>query len=53
MRNSDARAGEVVAVHGIGGLEHLGVQYARRMGFETVAINRGKDKEELVVLTLD
>jgi D-arabinose 1-dehydrogenase-like Zn-dependent alcohol dehydrogenase len=47
LRNSGARAGELVAVHGIGGLGHLGVQYARRMGFETVAINRGKDKEEL------
>jgi len=47
LRNSGARAGELVAVHGIGGLGHLGVQYARRMGFETVAINRGKEKEEL------
>ena len=47
LRNSGALAGEVVAVHGIGGLGHLGVQYARRMGFNTVAINRGKDKEEL------
>jgi D-arabinose 1-dehydrogenase-like Zn-dependent alcohol dehydrogenase len=47
LRNSGARAGEVVAVHGIGGLGHLGVQYARRMGFNTVAINRGKDKEGL------
>jgi D-arabinose 1-dehydrogenase-like Zn-dependent alcohol dehydrogenase len=47
LRNSGARAGEVVAVHGIGGLGHLGVQYARRMGFNTVAINRGKDKEDL------
>ena len=47
LRNSGARAGDVVAVHGIGGLGHLGVQYARRMGFETVAINRGNDKEEL------
>ncbi len=47
LRNSGARAGDVVAVHGIGGLGHLGVQYARRMGFNTVAINRGKDKEEL------
>jgi len=47
LRNSGARAGELVAVHGIGGLGHLGVQYARRMGFNTVAINRGKDKEEL------
>jgi D-arabinose 1-dehydrogenase-like Zn-dependent alcohol dehydrogenase len=47
LRNSGARAGEVVAVHGIGGLGHLGVQYARRMGFNTVAINRGRDKEDL------
>ena len=47
LRNSGARAGEVVAVHGIGGLGHLGVQYARQMGFETVAINRGIDKEPL------
>lgn len=47
LRNSGARGGDVVAVHGIGGLGHLGVQYARRMGFETVAINRGNDKEEL------
>ena len=47
LRNSGGHAGEVVAVHGIGGLGHLGVQYARRMGFNTVAINRGKDKEEL------
>jgi D-arabinose 1-dehydrogenase-like Zn-dependent alcohol dehydrogenase len=47
LRNSGARAGEVVAVHGIGGLGHLGVQYARQMGFKTVAINRGKDKEKL------
>jgi D-arabinose 1-dehydrogenase-like Zn-dependent alcohol dehydrogenase len=47
LRNSGARAGELVAVHGIGGLGHLGVQYAHRMGFETVAINRGNDKEPL------
>lgn len=47
LRNSGARAGDVVAVHGIGGLGHLGVQYARHMGFETVAINRGTDKEPL------
>ena len=47
LRNSGARAGDVVAIHGIGGLGHLGVQYARRMGFETVAINRGNDKEVL------
>jgi D-arabinose 1-dehydrogenase-like Zn-dependent alcohol dehydrogenase len=47
LRNSGARAGDVVAIHGIGGLGHLGVQYARQMGFETVAINRGNDKETL------
>jgi alcohol dehydrogenase/propanol-preferring alcohol dehydrogenase len=47
LRNSGARAGDVVAVQGIGGLGHLGVQYARRMGFETVALARGKDKEQL------
>src|SRR5215207_8681759 len=49
LRNSGARAGEVVAVHGIGGLGHLGVQYARQMGFQTVAINRGNDKEQLAL----
>lgn len=47
LRHSGARAGEVVAVHGIGGLGHLGVQYARQMGFRTVAVGRGKDKEAL------
>ena len=47
LRNSGARSGDVVAVHGIGGLGHLGVQYARRMGFRTVALNRGTEKEEL------
>ncbi len=47
LRNSGARGGDVVAVHGIGGLGHLGVQYARQMGFETVAVGRGKDKEPL------
>jgi D-arabinose 1-dehydrogenase-like Zn-dependent alcohol dehydrogenase len=47
LRNSGARPGDVVAVQGIGGLGHLGVQYARRMGFETVALGRGQDKEPL------
>src|SRR5919106_5801765 len=47
LRNSGARAGDVVAVSGVGGLGHLGVQYARQMGFETVALGRGKDKEAL------
>jgi len=47
LRNSGARVGDLVAVHGIGGLGHLGVQYARQMGFETVALGRGRDKEPL------
>lgn len=47
LRNSGARPGDIVAVQGIGGLGHLGVQYARKMGFKTVALGRGKDKEPL------
>src|SRR5436309_5834602 len=47
LRNSGARAGDMVAVLGLGGLGHLGVQYAAKMGFQTVAIARGKDKEPL------
>src|SRR5215471_1771856 len=47
LRNSGARSGDVVAVLGIGGLGHLGVQYAAKMGFNVVAIARGKDKEAL------
>jgi len=47
LRNSGARAGDLVAVQGIGGLGHLGVQYARQMGFRTVAIGRGADKQSL------
>ena len=47
LRNSGARGGDVVAVHGIGGLGHLGIQYGRQMGFHTVALGRGKDKEAL------
>src|SRR5438067_12720067 len=47
LRNSGARPGDVVAVLGLGGLGHLGVQYAARMGFTVVAIARGKDKEPL------
>lgn len=46
LRNSGARPGDVVAVVGIGGLGHLGIQYASRMGFHTVAIGRGADKAE-------
>ena len=48
LRNSPARAGDLVAVLGVGGLGHLGVQYARHMGFEVAAIDRGGgDKAEL------
>src|SRR5213593_3781818 len=47
LRNSGARAGDLVAVLGLGGLGHLGVQYAAKMGFRTVGIARGKDKEPL------
>src|SRR5947207_1139643 len=47
LRNSGACPGDVVAVQGVGGLGHLGVQYARRMGFKTVALGRGKDKGPL------
>lgn len=47
LRNSGARPGDVVAVLGLGGLGHLGVQYAVKMGFHTVGIARGKDKEAL------
>src|SRR5213075_1928980 len=47
LRNSGARPGNLVAVLGLGGLGHLGVQYAAKMGFRTVAIARGKDKEPL------
>jgi D-arabinose 1-dehydrogenase-like Zn-dependent alcohol dehydrogenase len=47
LRHSGARAGDLVGVLGVGGLGHLGVQYAARMGFRTVAIARGRDKEAL------
>src|SRR6476619_5204342 len=47
LRNSGARPGDLVAVLGLGGLGHLGVQYAAKMGFHTVGIARGKDKEPL------
>jgi D-arabinose 1-dehydrogenase-like Zn-dependent alcohol dehydrogenase len=47
LRNSGARAGDVAAILGIGGLGHLGVQFARKMGFRTVAIARGQDKAAL------
>src|SRR3954471_21156752 len=44
LRESGAGPGDLVAILGVGGLGHLGVQFARRMGFETVAIARGQDK---------
>ena len=47
LRNAPAKAGDLVAVLGIGGLGHLGVHYARHMGFEVAAIGRGADKAEL------
>jgi propanol-preferring alcohol dehydrogenase len=47
LRNTPAKAGDLVAILGIGGLGHLAVQYARHMGFEVVAIGRGSDKADL------
>jgi propanol-preferring alcohol dehydrogenase len=47
LRNAGLRAGDLVAVQGVGGLGHLGIQFAQHMGFRTVAIGRGRDKEKL------
>src|SRR5258705_1239072 len=47
LRNAGLRGGDLVAVQGIGGLGHLGIQFARRMGFRTVAIGPGAEKESL------
>jgi D-arabinose 1-dehydrogenase-like Zn-dependent alcohol dehydrogenase len=47
LRNSGARGGDVVAVQGIGGLGHLALQFARKLGCKTVALSGGKDKEPL------
>ena len=47
LRHSGARPGDTVAVQGIGGLGHLAIQFAAKMGFRTVAISRGADKEAL------
>ena len=49
LRNTGARAGDLVAILGLGGLGHLGVQFASKMGFKTVAIARGQDKEPLAL----
>jgi len=47
LRNMSAKAGDLVAVQGIGGLGHLGVQFARRMGFRVAAVSTGADKKDL------
>jgi D-arabinose 1-dehydrogenase-like Zn-dependent alcohol dehydrogenase len=47
LRHSVAKPGDLVAVQGLGGLGHLGIQFANRFGFRTVAVSRGKDKESL------
>jgi D-arabinose 1-dehydrogenase-like Zn-dependent alcohol dehydrogenase len=47
LRHSGARGGDLVAILGVGGLGHLGVQFAAKLGFDTVAIARGRGKEEL------
>jgi D-arabinose 1-dehydrogenase-like Zn-dependent alcohol dehydrogenase len=49
LRHSGAIAGDLVAVQGMGGLGHLGIQFANKMGYRTVAIGRGKDKESLAL----
>jgi alcohol dehydrogenase len=47
LRNSGAGPGDLVVIHGVGGLGHLGIQFSSRLGFRTVAVNRGRDKEAL------
>jgi D-arabinose 1-dehydrogenase-like Zn-dependent alcohol dehydrogenase len=47
LRNAGLRGGDLVGVQGVGGLGHLGIQFARHMGFRTVAVGRGRDKEKL------
>jgi len=49
LRNSGAGPGDVVAIQGVGGLGHLGIQFASKLGFETVAIGRGDDKRSLAL----
>jgi len=49
LRHSGAKAGDLVAVQGVGGLGHLGLQFAHKMGFRTVAIGRGREKADLAV----
>ncbi|HET6589334.1 MAG TPA: alcohol dehydrogenase [Candidatus Nitrosocosmicus sp.] len=52
LRNSGARAGDTVAIFGMGGLGHLGVQFAAKMGFNTVAIGRAGEEEEKLMKNL-
>ncbi len=47
LQNCGARGGELVAIHGLGGLGHLAVQYSVRLGFKTAVLSRGREKEEL------
>jgi propanol-preferring alcohol dehydrogenase len=47
LQHSGAKGGDLVAIHGLGGLGHLAVQYAVKLGFKTVVLSRGKEKEEL------
>jgi len=49
LRHSGARPGDIVAIQGIGGLGHLGIQFASKFGFETVAIGRGAEKKALAL----
>lgn len=49
MRNMGITAGDVVAIQGLGGLGHLAIQYARKMGFRTVALSRGTDKKDFAM----
>jgi alcohol dehydrogenase len=49
LRNCGAGPGDLVAIHGVGGLGHHGIQFAAKQGFRTVAVNRGKDKEALAL----
>lgn len=47
LQDSGARGGDLVAIHGLGGLGHLAVQYSVKLGFKTVVLSRGKEKEKL------
>jgi len=49
LRNSAARSGDLVVIQGIGGLGHLGIQFARNMGFRVAAVSSGADKKELAL----